>query len=154
MFETGDSIHNCDSEEDQPSPSYEEEWLRSEDYRIGFENAIMQVREKYELRSKKNLDTPKPKAPRLPSKKYLRKILKQLLKVTNMQLRVLGRTKKRTTKTLIHKVNQLAALALQLVLLIKLSQDRKSTRLNSSHLRIFLRPFLNGNLKSFGFGSV
>ena len=49
---------------------------------------------------------------RTPSRKYLRKLLKQLLKVTNKQLRVLERTKKRTTKTLIHKVNQLAALAL------------------------------------------
>ena len=55
MFETEDSVLNCDSEEDQPSPSYwDEEKLETEDYRLGFENAMMQVREQYELRRKKN----------------------------------------------------------------------------------------------------
>ena len=55
MFETEDSIHKFYSEEDQPSPSgWEEEWLESEDYRLGFENAMMQVREKYELRRKES----------------------------------------------------------------------------------------------------
>ena len=46
MFEIEDSIHNCYTEEDQPSPSYLDEGrLESEDYRLGFEEAIMQVRE-------------------------------------------------------------------------------------------------------------
>ena len=46
MFEVEKSIHNCSTEEDQPSPSYwDEEWLESEDYRLGFKNAMMQVRE-------------------------------------------------------------------------------------------------------------
>ena len=46
MFKTEDSVLNCDSGEDQPSPSYwDEEWLETEDYILGFENAMMQVRE-------------------------------------------------------------------------------------------------------------
>ena len=52
MFETEYSVLNCDSGEDQPSPSYwDEEELESEDYRLGFENAMLQVREQYEIRS-------------------------------------------------------------------------------------------------------
>ena len=45
MLETKDSIHNCYTEEDQPSPSYwDEERSESNDYRLGFEDAILQVR--------------------------------------------------------------------------------------------------------------
>ena len=63
MFEIENSIHNCYSKEYQPSHSYwDEEWLESEDYRLGFENAMMQVREQYELRSKKSQENAKPKA--------------------------------------------------------------------------------------------
>ena len=63
MFEVEKSIHNCSTEEYQPSPSYwNEEGLESEDYKLGFEDAIMQVREQYELRRKKSLDSSKPKA--------------------------------------------------------------------------------------------
>ena len=70
MFETEDSIHNCYIEEDQPLPSYwDEEWLESEDYRLGFENAMMQVREQYELRSKKSQETAKPKYSKTTIKK-------------------------------------------------------------------------------------
>ena len=46
MFETEDSIHNYYVEEDQPSPSYwDEEILEFEEYRLGFENSIMHIRE-------------------------------------------------------------------------------------------------------------
>ena len=77
MFETEDSIHNCYSEEDQPSPSYwGGEWLESEDYRLGFENSMMQVRVQYELRRKKSLETTKPKASEVTIKKRLAKTSK------------------------------------------------------------------------------
>ena len=70
MFEVENSIHSCSTKEYQPSPSYwDEEWLESEDYRLGFENAMMQVREQYELRSKKILDIAKPKASKVTIKK-------------------------------------------------------------------------------------
>ena len=69
MFEAEDSVLNCDSEEDQPSPSYwGEEWLETEDYRLGFEDAMLQVREQYELRSKKSQDTFKTKTPEVTIK--------------------------------------------------------------------------------------
>ena len=67
---------------------------------------MMQVREQYELRRKKSQEIAKQKLLRSPSRKDLRKLLKQLLKVTNQQPRVLGRKKKKTTKTLRNKVNQ------------------------------------------------
>ena len=70
MFKIEDSVFNCDSEEDHPSPSYKEgEWPKTEDYRLGFENAMLQVREQYEIRSKKNQDTPKAKTPEITIKK-------------------------------------------------------------------------------------
>ena len=40
---------------------YEEESLESIDYKQGFENAIMEVHKQYDLRSKKNQETPKKK---------------------------------------------------------------------------------------------
>ena len=43
--------------------------MESEDYRLGFENAIMQVREQYELRRKNSLDTSKPKDSEVTIKK-------------------------------------------------------------------------------------
>lgn len=46
MVEIDDSIHNCSTEENQTSHSYwDVERLESEEYRLGFENSIMQVRE-------------------------------------------------------------------------------------------------------------
>ena len=70
MFEVENSIHIYSTEEDQTSPSYwDEKILASKDYRLGFENAIMQVREQYELRRNKSLDNPKTKAPEITIKK-------------------------------------------------------------------------------------
>ena len=48
---------------------YEEESLESEDYKQGFENAIMEVHKQYDLRSKKNQDTPKRKTSEISSRK-------------------------------------------------------------------------------------
>ena len=77
MFEIENSIHNRSMEEDQPSPSYwDEERLESEDYRLGFENAIMQVKEQYEFRSKKSLENSKPKASEITIKKKPEKFSK------------------------------------------------------------------------------
>ena len=70
MFETEDSVLNYDLGEDQPSPSYwDEERLETEYYRLGFENAMMQVREQYELRRKKNQENSKIKTPKVTIKK-------------------------------------------------------------------------------------
>ena len=70
MFEAEDSVLNYDSEDDQPSPSYwDEEWLETEDYRLGFEDSMLQVREQYELRRKKIQDTSKAKTPEVTIKK-------------------------------------------------------------------------------------
>ena len=93
--------------------------METEDYRLGFENAIMQVREQYELRSKKSLDNAKPKASKVTIKKKPEKTSKATAKSNKSELRVPERTKTKTTKTLINKVNQQAVLTLQLVLLIK-----------------------------------
>ena len=46
-------------------------------------------------------------------------------------MKVLGRTKEKTAKSLTNKVNQLAALALQLVFLIKLLQTLYIVRINT-----------------------
>ena len=107
-----DSIHNCYSEEDQPSPSgWDEEWFDSEDYRLGFENAMMQVKEKYELRRKKSQETTKPKASEVTIKKIPEKTSKATAESNKSAAESSGKNK--------DKGNQKAVLTLQLVLLIK-----------------------------------
>ena len=96
MFETDNSIHNCSTEEDQPSPScWDEEILESEDYRLGFENSIKQVREQYELRSKKSLDNSKPKASEITIKKRLEKTSKAAAKSKKSAVESSGKNKEK-----------------------------------------------------------
>jgi len=100
MFETEDSVLNCVSDEDLPSsPYWNKEQLEIEDYRA---KTLLRL-----------------KILRSPSRKNLRDLLKPLLGVTKQQLRVLRKAKKRTTKALKNQTKHLAALALQLVFLIK-----------------------------------
>ena len=96
MFGIENSIRNCSIEEDQPSPSYwDEEWSKSKDYKLGFENAIMQVREKYELRSKKSLDTSKPKASEITIKKIHEKSSKVTAKGNKSAAESSGKNKEK-----------------------------------------------------------
>ena len=70
MMDVDELDHTFPTKENQTSYScWNEEGLETEDYRLGFENAIMQIREQYDLRSKKNIDDPKPKASEITIKK-------------------------------------------------------------------------------------
>ena len=94
MFEIENSIHNYSTEEDQPSPSYwDEEWLETQDYRLGFENAMMQVREQYEIRSKRSQETAKPKASETTIKKRPVKYSKETAESSKPSAESFGKSK-------------------------------------------------------------
>ena len=121
MFETEDSVLNCDSGEDQPSPSFrDEEWLETDDYRLGFENDMMRVREQYELRIKKNQDASKPKAPEVTIKKIPDKTSKASAVNSKSAAESSGKHKEKDNQKMKNKESPLVVLALRLVLLIQL----------------------------------
>ena len=83
---------------------------------------MLQVREKYELRSNKSQDTSKTNTPEVTIKKRPEKISKATSANNKTATESLVNIRRRTTKTTKNKFNQPAVLALQLVLLIQLFQ--------------------------------
>ena len=100
MVEVDDQDHTFSTEDNQTSYSHwDEERLETEDYRLGFKNAIMQVREKNDLRSKKNTYNPKQKASEITIKKRPEKTPKVTAKSSKSVAENSGKNKDKDTQT-------------------------------------------------------
>ena len=100
MLGVGDEDPTFFIEEKQATYThYDDESLESEDYRLGFENSIMQVHEQYDLISKKIPETPKPKASEISIKKRSENIVKEVAKNNKTVVESSGKGKGKSTQT-------------------------------------------------------
>ena len=82
--DSGDDVFLTEEEQgffsDQNTDTYED----SDDYRLGFENAIMEVHKQYDLRSKGNIDNSKDKSTNTAIKKNIETLPKKTAEKTKI----------------------------------------------------------------------